>query len=208
GAPQTQLRIGQMGIERANPEYVPIGVMNAALGGNFSSRINMNLREEHGYTYGAFSVFSSRRVPGPFYIGAGVRTDATAPAITEVFKEVDRMRSEAVSAEELALAKDSISRSLPGLFETTASTTNSIGSLFVYDLPLDYYRDFPAKVDAVDADAVLSMAKKYLTPEGMVVVTVGDRAKIEPELKKLNLGSSEVRDFEGNPVREGAAAGN
>jgi zinc protease len=198
GAPQTQLRIGQIGLERKNPDYVPVDVMNAALGGNFSSRINMNLREEHGYTYGAFSVFAFRRVPGPFFIGAGIRTDATAPAVGEVFKELDRMRKEPLSAQELSLAKDSISRSLPGLFETSASTAATIGNLFVYDLPLDYYRDLPSRVDAVDTAQVLKMADKYLTPESMVIVAVGDRSRIEPELKKLELGESEVRDFEGN----------
>src|SRR5581483_7360838 len=200
GAPQTQLRIGQIGIARNNPDYIPIGVMNAVLGGNFSSRINMNLREEHGYTYGAFSAFSSRRVPGPFFIGAGIRTDATAPAVSEVFKEVERMRRQPVTADELALAKDSIARSLPGMFETTASTANSIGSLFIYGLPLDYYRDFPEKVDAVDAATVQRMAEKYLDPEHMVIVAVGDRARIEPELSKLDLGVTELRDSEGNIV--------
>ena len=210
GAPQTQLRIGHIGISRNNPDYIPLGVMNAALGGNFSSRINMNLREEHGYTYGAFSVFSSRRVPGPFFIGAGVRTDATAPAVAEVFKEVERIRREPISPQELALAKDSIARSLPGMFETTASTANSIGSLFVYGLPLDYYRDFSAKVDAVDAGIVQRMAEKYLKPDQMVIVAIGDRAKIEPELKKLDLGAIELRDSEGNllPQAKGATAGN
>jgi zinc protease len=209
GAPQTQLRIGHIGIARNNPDYIPLGVMNAALGGNFSSRINMNLREEHGYTYGAFSAFSSRRVPGPFVIGAGVRTDATAPAVAEVFKEVERMRREPISPQELALAKDSIARSLPGMFETTASTANSIGSLFVYGLPLDYYRDFPARVDAVDASTVQQMGEKYLKPEQMVIVAIGDRAKIEPGLKKLDLGAIELRDSEGNlfPQAKGAAAG-
>ncbi len=206
GAPQTQIRVGQIGLARNDPDYVPVSVMNAALGGNFSSRINLNLREKHGYTYGAFSVFSYRRVPGPFFIGGGIRTDATAPAVREVFNEVERLRSEPVTPEELALAKDSIARSLPGLFETTVSTASTIGSLFVYNLPLDYYRSLPAKIDAVTAADVQQMAKKYLTPESMVVVAVGDRAKIEPELKKLDLGASEVRDFEGNPVAAKAAA--
>ncbi len=206
GAPQTQLRVGHIGIARDSPDYISLGVMNAALGGNFSSRINMNLREEHGYTYGAYSVFASRRVPGPFFIAAGVRTDATAPAISEIFKEVDRMQQEPITAQELALAKDSIARSLPGMFETTASTANSIGSLFVYGLPLDYYRDFPAKVDSVDASDVQQMAKEYLRPRRMVVVAVGDRAKIEPELKKLDLGATELRNFEGNVLPEAQAA--
>jgi zinc protease len=146
-------------------------------------------------------------VPGPFFIGAGVRTDATAPAISEVFKEIDRIRNAPVTTDELALAKDSIARSLPGMFETTASTANSLGTLFIYGLPLDYYRDFPAKVDAVDAAAVQRMAEEHLDPEHMVIVAVGDRAKIEPGLKKLDIGEIEVRDSEGNPVKQAKGAG-
>lgn len=200
GSPQTQLRIGSVGIARSNPDYVPVDVMNTTLGGLFSSRINMNLREKNGYTYGAFSRFFARRGEGPFFVGTGVRTDVTAPAVKEIFSEIDRMVNTDVTADELATAKDSIARSLPGNFETTPSAAGSISELFVYSLPLDYYRSLPARIHAVTAADVKSAAAKYLQPGSMIVVGVGDKAKIEPELKKLNLGPVEERDFEGVPV--------
>ena len=199
GSPQTELRIGQVGVARSNPDYVPIEVMNTMLGGLFSSRINMNLREKNGYTYGAFSAFIYRRGPGPFFAGSGVRTDVTAPAVKEIFNEIERMRTTRLTPEELKAAKDSMARSLPGFFETTPQVAGSIGQLFVYNLPLDYYRTLPGKVNAVTAADVQRVAEKYLSPNSMVVVAVGDRSKIEAELKKLNIGPIEVRDADSKP---------
>ena len=118
-AAQTALRVASIGVPRATPDYAALEVMNASLGGLFSSRINMNLREEHGYTYGAGSVFRYRRAAGPFFIFTGVRTDVTGPAVKEIFKEVDRMIATPLTADELGLARDSIVRSLPGQFETS-----------------------------------------------------------------------------------------
>jgi zinc protease len=195
-SPQTALRIGEIGVPRATPDYVPIEVMNTALGGLFSSRINMNLREKNGYTYGAGSAFAYRRGPGPFIVGTGVRTDVTAPAVKEIFTELRRMRTEPLTADELSTSKDSFERSLPGLFETSPQAAATIGQLFVYNLPLDYYSTLPAKIQAVNAAEVQRVATKYLTPDKMVVVAVGDRASIEPELKKLELGPVEQRSID------------
>src|SRR5262249_54569331 len=114
GSPQTRLRVGQLGVKRSNPDYVPMEVMNTMLGGLFSSRINMNLREKHGYTYGAGSAFIYRRGPGPFFVSTGVRSDVTAASVKEIFSEIDGMRGKPMTAEELAISKDSIARSLPG----------------------------------------------------------------------------------------------
>jgi zinc protease len=199
-SPQTTLYVGHLGIARANPDYVVVDVMNTQLGGLFSSRINMNLREKHGYTYGASSVFAARRGAGPFLVATGVRTDVTAQAAREILGEVDRMRSAELAPEELATAKDSIARSLPGLFETTPQTASSIGQLFVHSLPLDYYRQLPASVDAVTAAEVLQAARKHLHPEAFAVVAVGDRKTIEAPLKKLEIGALEWRDRDGNPI--------
>ncbi len=196
-APQTVLRIGHVGVARSNPDYVALDVMNTAFGGLFSSRINQNLREKHGYTYGASSAFIFRRCPGPFLIGTSVRTDATAAAITEIFFEIDRIRDTEVTPEELGTAKDSISRSLPGMFETTPESASSIGQLFVHNLPLTYFRDLPRMIEGVSADEVRQVARKHLRPEEAVIVAVGDRKKIEPELEKLNLGPIEIRDSSG-----------
>jgi zinc protease len=200
GAPQTALRIGHVGVARSNPDYVPLEVMNLGLGGLFSSRINMNLREKNGYTYGAFTTFDYRRGPGPFYAGSGVRTNVTAPAVKEVFNELDRMRTTRMTDDELKTARDALARSLAGLFETTGQTVGTINDLFIYDLPLDFYNALPARIDAVTAADVQRVAEKYLKPDSTVVVAVGDRSKIEPELQKLNLGSVETRDLEGKPV--------
>jgi zinc protease len=197
-APQTILRIGHIGVPHSNPDHVAIDVMNTALGGLFSSRINLNLREQHGYTYGASSAFVFRRGPGPFLVGTAVRTDVTAPAIVEIFREIERMRESEITAEELATAKDSIARSLPGLFETTPEAAASIGQLFIHDLPLSYYHDLPEEIRGISGAKVLQVARKYLKPEEAVIVAVGDRTKIEPKLEKLNLGPIEVRDAGGN----------
>jgi zinc protease len=200
GSPQTQLRVAGIGAARSSPDFRPMQVMNIALGGLFSSRINMNLREAHGYTYGASSGFSFRRAPGPFQVASGIRTDVTAPAVDEIFKELRGMVDRPLTEEELTKAKDAMANSLPGAFESSANAVGNFSNVFIYDLGLDYYTKYAAQVNAVTRDQTLAMAKKYLDPSKMVVIAVGDRAKIEAELKKLNLGAIEIRDTEGKPV--------
>ena len=193
GAPQSALRIGQVGVARASPDYVPLSVMNNVLGGMFSSRINLNLRERNGYAYGASSGFAFRRGPGPFVAASSVRTDATAPAVREIFSELRGIRESTVTADELQLSRDSLSRSLPGLFETTGSMAGSSAQLFVHGLPVDYYRSLPQAIQGVTAADVQRVARQYLQPERMVSVVVGDRAKVEESLKALGVGPVEVR---------------
>jgi len=200
-SPQTVLRIGQIGVARANPDYVPLSVMNAALGGLFSSRINLNLREQHGYTYGASSAFVYRRGPGPFVVGTSVHTDATAPAVHEILFEIERIRTGDLTAEELLTAKDSIARSLPGLFETTPQSASSIGQLFVHNLPSDYYCLLPGEIDNVTVADVRRVAERYLLPAQTVVVAVGDRTKIQGPLEQLHFGPVKCFDVDGAPVR-------
>ena len=192
GAPQTFLLAASLGARRSTPDYVPLEVMNTALGGLFSSRINMNLREEHGYTYGAQSFFNYRRFVGPFLAGGAIRTDVTAPAVSELLKELTRIREAELTPDELQKAKDSFSKSLVGLFETTGETASTIGGEFVFGLPLDYYSTLPAQIDKVTAADALRVAKQYINPNATVIVAVGDRAKIEPELKKLDVGPVRV----------------
>ncbi|HVO56178.1 MAG TPA: pitrilysin family protein [Dongiaceae bacterium] len=192
GAPQTALLVASIGASRSTPDYVPLEVMNTALGGLFSSRINMNLREEHGYTYGAQSFFQYRRGVGPFVAGSSVRTDVTVPATSELFKELTRIRQEELQPDELQKAKDSFSKTLVGLFETTGDTAGTIGQQFVLGLPLDYYRTLPAQIDKVTGADALRVAKQYVHPEASIVVAVGDRAKIESGLKDLKVGPVNV----------------
>ncbi len=192
-APQTALRVGGIGAPRASPDYVPLIVMNDAMGGLFSSRINLNLREKNGYTYGANSSFAFRRGVGPYAVIGSIRTDATAPAVHEIFNEIGRMRDEPLTPEELSLSRSAFSLSLPAQFETNASVAASGGSLFVYGLPLDYFNSLPAKINAVTAADVQRVARAYLHPEEMITVAVGDKSKIEPTLRQLNQSPVEIR---------------
>jgi zinc protease len=197
GAPQTQVRVASIGAPRATADYEALRVMNETLGGLFSSRINLNLREEHGYTYGANSQFVFRRAPGPFLVASGVRTDVTAPAVSEIFKEIRRIRETPMSVEELAMAKDSLVRSLPSDFQTSSDVTASVANIYVFDLGLDYFSKYSARLAGVTAEQAKTVAEKYLIPEKMVVVAVGDRSKIGTELGRLNLGAVEVRTADG-----------
>jgi zinc protease len=200
GAPQTTLLFFTLGPARSTPDYPQLEVMNSELGGLFSSRINMNLREEHGYTYGAGSFFSYHIAPGPFIVYSDVRTDATAPATTEVFKELRRMRDTRMTPEELKSAKDSIAQSLPGRFEHAAEMVGSFAEIYVYDLPLDYFSQLPGRLYAVTAEQAQSAAQKYIPLDKITVLAVGDRGAIETDMKKLNLGKTEIRDADGKLV--------
>jgi zinc protease len=197
GAPQTELRVVGIGAARSSPDFQAMRVMNTALGELFSSRINMNLREEHGYTYGASSQFVFRRAAGPFVAGTGVRTDVTAPAVTEILKEIRGMSEKPIDSEELRLSKDSLTRSLPSAFETSANVAASFSNIYIFDLGLDYFSKYAARVDAVTTAQAKTVAEKYLVPGKLIVIAVGDRAKIEPELRKLNLGPVEIRTADG-----------
>jgi zinc protease len=197
GAPQTALRVTSIAAARTTPDYPALQVMNAALGGLFSSRINNNLREDKGYSYGMFSAFRYDRTPGPFVVAGSVRQDATGPSVAEIFKEVRGMRDSVMRPAELAGARDSQILSLPVQFETNAGIGASLADTFVFDLPLDYYRELPAQFRRVTAQDVRAVARKYLAPEQMVVVAVGDRAKIAAQLGALKLGAPELRDSDG-----------
>ena len=188
GAPQTAIFAAGIGVPRSSPDFAPLNVDNTMLGGLFSSRINMNLREQHGYTYGAFSTFQFMRGSGPFFAGASVRADVTGPAVHELFSELDRIRTSPLTPDELKMSKDFLMRSLPGGFETAEETTGKVSDLFTYQLPLDYYRAYPEKIDAVTSEQAASVALKYIHPENMILIAVGDKAKIQPEIEKLNLG--------------------
>ena len=202
GAPQTALIAFGQGIPRSSPEYAAIDVMNSVLGGLFSSRINMNLREKNGYTYGAFSVFRYYRDGGVFYSGAQVRTDVTAPAAKELFSELNRIRTDPPTAAELKLAEDSELHSLPGEFETVKETSGLMSDLFTYGLPKTYYQTLPSQYLKLTPDAVEKTAIEYVHPDNLIVVAVGDRAKIESGLEKLDLGPIEIRNESGDLVKK------
>jgi len=202
GAPQTALFAFGLGVPESSPDSHVLDVMNYTLGASFASRINMNLREIHGYTYGARSAFIRYRDGGEFFAGGLVRTDVTAPAAKELMSEIRGFPGKPSTAEELAAAKEASTRSLPGRFETAAATAGAMDSIFLYNRPLDYYAKLPAKYDAVTDADIARAAKDYLHPDHLVLVTAGDRSKIEPGLKDAGLGPVEVRDVSGKLVTE------
>jgi zinc protease len=162
----------------------------------------MNLREVHGYTYGARSGFMEYLDGGQFFAGALVRTDVTAPAAKEMMSEIRNFPKNPSTSEELAAAKEASIRSLPGRFETTSAIAGAMSNIFVFNRPLDYYANLPAKYEAVTEEDIARVAQQYLHPDQLVIVTAGDRAKIEPGLKDAGLGPVEVRDIGGKLVAE------
>jgi predicted Zn-dependent peptidase len=197
---QSQVQVVRFGVPHASKDRDRIVVMNAILGGMFSSRINMNLREKHAYTYGARSYFSMRHGAGPFSAGASVFTDKTVPSIKEIFVELANLRKDGPTPEELALAKESIRLAMPGRFETVSDVTAAVADLVVYDLPLDEYEKRPLRIDAVTAADVKRVAEEQLDDKAMTVIVVGEKGKLASELDTLGLGPFEERDPWGNPV--------
>ncbi|MGC4085051.1 MAG: pitrilysin family protein [Vicinamibacterales bacterium] len=187
GAPQTQVRIGLVGVSRATPDFFPLEIANTILGGSFMSRLNMNLREKHGYTYGASSYFDMRQEPGPFLAFAGVQTDKTADALKEFFVEITGMQ-QPVPPEELERGRSYEALGLPSGFETTGDISRRLEESLVYKLPDDFYARYVPNIEAVTAAEVQRVARRYLPADRMAVVIVGDRARIEAPVKALNLG--------------------
>ena len=173
-----------------SPDYFRLLVMNDIFGGQFSSRLNLNLREQKGYTYGARSMFEWRVYqPGPFTATASVQTRVTAPALAEFLKEFAGMvGGRPVTAAEVEFCRKFITRGYPGLFETPTQLAAQLESLFIYHLPDDYFNTVVPQVKAVSGDDVLAMAKKYLKLDELTIVVVGDRAKIEAGLRELPIG--------------------
>jgi zinc protease len=187
-APQSELRIGHVGVPRSHIDYFDIVVMNAIFGGLFNSRINMNLREEHAYTYGASTGFDWRRGAGPFVVSSAVRTDVTADSIREVVKEMERIRTEPVASEELSLATSYLDGVFPIRFETTAAVAGALANQVIYGLPGDYFDSYRARIRAVTARSVLNAAQWHLDPSRLQAVVVGDESIVRGQLEKLAFG--------------------
>jgi predicted Zn-dependent peptidase len=192
GAPQSEIRIGGIGVPRSTPDYFPLQVLNTILGGSFASRLNNNLREEHGYAYGAFSGFDMRTGPGPFAAAAAVQTDKTADALTEFFKELNGILKP-IPADELTRAKNYVALRFPGTFETTGDMSRRLEDLIVFHLPEDYFSKYVQNIQAVTAADVQRVASKYILPARFAVVVVGDLKTIEPGIRALNLGPIKVK---------------
>jgi zinc protease len=173
-SPQSEIRIGHVGVARTHPDYFDLVVMNAILGGLFNSRINLNLREAHAYTYGAFSVFDWRRDAGPLVVSTAVRTDVTSEAVVEILNEIERMRREPVQDQELSLAKSYLDGVFPIRYETTAAVAAALANQVIFRLPDDYFDAYRGHIRRVSIESVQRVAKEHLHPERLQAVVVGD----------------------------------
>lgn len=199
-APQSELRAGHVGLPRAHPDFFDVVVMNALLGGLFSSRINLNLREEHAYTYGAFSGYDWRRAAGPFSVSTAVKSDVTADAAREVLREIDRMREELVTDDELSLATSYLDGVFPIKYETTAAIARALANLVIYALPDDYFDSYRARIRAVTAASVRRAAQRHLHPEAVQIVVVGDPAVVRGPLEALGFGPLAIYAADGTAI--------
>ena len=210
GAAQSVLMIGQVGQPRSTPDYFPLTVMNTMLGGQFTSRVNMNLREEKGYTYGARTAFDYRRSAGPFMATAGVQTAVTKESVYEFLKELRGIRGERpVTPAELEFSKQAIIRGFPRGFETPEQIANRLTDIVLYNLPDDYFNNYIANVRAVKLEDLNRVANRYLDPSRMAILIVGDRKVIEPGLRSLTDVGTTITfvDPEGRPSTEGTSGG-
>jgi zinc protease len=205
GSAQSNIVLANSAIDRKSPDYFPFLVMNQVLGAGASSRVFMNLREEKGYTYGAYTRLSAKRLGGDFEATAEVRTAVTGDSLKEFFYELDRIRDEEVPQEELADAKNFLTGVFPIRAETQEGLTNLIVNQLLYDLPKDYLQTYRSNVEKISADEVQRVAQKYVRPDEMAIVIVGDANEILPQAESY-AEVVEIFDTEGNPVTQEAAA--
>ena len=196
-AVQSEIRIGHIGVSRTSEDYFPISVMNSILGGVFNSRINLNLRERHGYTYGARSAFAFRRAPGPFVVSAPVRNEVTRESVEEVLNELRRIRTGDIEDREL----DDTKSYLMGVFPATVQSASDIASrlldMELYGLPEDYFDRYRENIAAITKDDIARVARKYIDPDRALIVIVGNANQVREPLGTLGIPLHEI-DVEGN----------
>ena len=201
GAAQSSFRIGSIGVPRSTKDYFALTVMNTILGGSFTSRLNQNLRETHGYTYGARSGFDMRRAAGPFTASAEIVAAKTDSGLIEFMKELNAIR-DTVPTDELNKAKRYLQLGLPADFETTQQIATALVPVALYGLPLDYYNNYVQSIEGITQADVQRVAKQYINPGSLAIVVVGDRKSIESGLKAVNTGPISIRDFFGKPATQ------
>jgi len=184
-AAQTEIRLGHAGVEKNHPDRPALTVLNSLLGGKFTSRINLNLRERHGFTYGANSSFSQRRGPGPFVVSTAVATDKAGAAVQEVLSELSRLQEEAVPEDELVETLSYLGGVFAYGLQTNAGILQHLQTLAVFDLPDDHFEVFRKQVAAVTVSEIRAAAQRHLHPDRIVVVAVGPAAELKPQLEGL-----------------------
>ena len=202
GSLQSVILAGHVGFPKANPDEIAMETMNVVLGGSFSSRVNMNLREEKHWAYGAGTVLLPARGQGPFIGYAPVQTDKTKESLIEMNKELHGILGQRpITEDELITAQKNQTLALPGSWETIDAVSSSIAEIVNFGLPDDYYTTYPGKVHALTVKDLEAAAKKLVHPDNLVWVVVGDREKIEPGIRQLNWGQIQLLDADGNPVK-------
>ncbi len=191
GSPQSLLRLGMVGVARSTPDYFPLQIANTVLGGSFTSRLNQNLRERNGYTYGVSSGFAMRLEPGPFTVSTSVQADKTGAAIGEILAELKALR-QPIPEEELRKARNYAAYSFPGEFETCADLAGMVTDMQLHRLPDAYYSEYVGRLLAVDPATAARAVAAHLDPEAMALVVVGDAATVRPQLEALGLGPVRV----------------
>ena len=187
GAAQSVMNLARIGVPRSTADYYALEVMNTILGGSFTSRLNQNLREKNGYAYGAGSFFDYRLAAGPFIASSNVQTQSTGPALAEFLTELRRIRED-VTQDEVNRAKNNLAMGYPAGFQSVAGIAGRLGELVTYDLPANYFNDYTGKVLGVTEADVERVAKQYVDPDNITIFIVGDRSKIEAQVKQLNVG--------------------
>jgi zinc protease len=200
GAAQSSVRIGAVGVARSTPDYFPLTVMNTALGGSFTSRLNQDLREDKGYTYGAASRFETRKYAGPFTASAEIVSAKSDSALIEFMKQLRGIR-DTIPSSEMNKTKRYLQLQLPGEFETNGQIAARLSDVALYGLPLDYYNHAVEQIDAVTQSEAQRVAAKYIDPSHLAVLIVGDRKSIEGPIRALNIGPMVFLDVNGNPVK-------
>ena len=198
-AVQSEIRVGHLGIPRSTEDYFALSVMNALLGGVFNSRINLNLREKHGYTYGARSMFAFRRQAGPFVVSAPVRNEVTRESVTEVLSELRRIRTGDVEVGELEDTKNYMMGSFPSTVQSSSDIAGRLIDMELYDLPQDYFDRYRENIGGVSKSDVEHVAKKYIDPEQVIIVIVGNASQVREPLGALGMPIHEL-DIEGMPI--------
>jgi predicted Zn-dependent peptidase len=192
-APQSELRIGHVAVPRNTPDYHALITANMVLGGQFTSRINMNLREDKGFTYGARTAFDFRRRPGPFVLQVGVQTSATAESILESIKEITEIReARPITADELRLAIAALTRGYARNFETADQIARAATQLALYELPDTYFSEFVPRVEAITIDEIAATLNRHLDPSRLTTVVVGDYDVVGDDLTHIGLGEPVV----------------